>query len=100
MVKESVKSKTEKKTGLKHPGNLGHYGKAKSMNNGNFGEETQVKGAENIFNKIIEENFHKLKEMPIRVKGTNRTPNKLHQKRNFLLHIIMKTPPGGGGTGL
>ena len=25
------------------------------------GEETQVKGTENIFNKITEENFHSLK---------------------------------------
>ena len=40
------------------------------------GEESQLKGTENIFNKIIEENFPNLKEeMVINVQEAYRTPN-------------------------
>ena len=40
------------------------------------GEESELKGPENIFNKIIEENFPNLKkEMPINVQEAYRTPN-------------------------
>jgi hypothetical protein len=40
------------------------------------GEESQLKGPENIFNKIIEENFPNLKEeMVINVQEAYRTPN-------------------------
>ena len=40
------------------------------------GEESQLKGPENIFNKIIEENFPNLKkEMAINVQEAYRTPN-------------------------
>ena len=40
------------------------------------GEESQLKGPENIFNKIIEENFPNLKkEMAIKVQEAYRTPN-------------------------
>ena len=40
------------------------------------GEESQLKGPENIFNKIIEENFPNLKEeMVIKVQEAYRTPN-------------------------
>ena len=40
------------------------------------GEETQVKGTENIFNKIIEENFPNLmKEMLIKLQEIYRLPN-------------------------
>lgn len=41
------------------------------------GEEAQVKGTENIFNKITEENFLNLKEMSIKVQETYRKPNRL-----------------------
>jgi hypothetical protein len=45
-------------------------------------DDSQLKGPENIFNKIIEENFPNLKkEMPINVQEANRTPNRLDQKR-------------------
>ena len=55
-------------------------------------EDTQHKGPVNI-NKIIEENFPNLKkEMPINIKEGYRTPNRLDQKRNSSLHIIVKTP--------
>lgn len=47
---------------------------------------------ESIFNKIIGENFHNLKnEMPMKVQAHG-TPNRLDQKRKFYWHIIIKTP--------
>ena len=56
------------------------------------GEESQLKGPENIFNKIIEENFPNLKEeMVINVQEAYRTPNKLDQKRKSFHHKIIKT---------
>ena len=55
-------------------------------------EDYQLKGSVNIFNKIIEENFPNLKkEMPINIQEAYRTPNRLDQKRDSSLHIIMKT---------
>ena len=46
-------------------------------------EDFQVKGPVNIFNKIIEENFPKLKkEMFMNIQEAYRTPNRLDQKRN------------------
>jgi uncharacterized coiled-coil protein SlyX len=41
-------------------------------------EDSQLKGPVNIFNKIIKENFHNLKnEMPINIQEAYRTPNRL-----------------------
>ena len=52
----------QKIPGTKHLGKPGHHEKTKSLIIGiEEGEETQVKGTENIFNKIIEENFPNLK---------------------------------------
>ena len=52
----------------------------------------KLKGPENVFNKIIEENFPKLKkEMDIKVQEAYRTPNKWDQKRKCSCHIIIKT---------
>ena len=52
-------------------------------------EDFQLKGPENIFNKIIEENFPNLKkEMPMNIQEAYRTPNRLDQKRNSSRHII------------
>jgi hypothetical protein len=46
-------------------------------------EVFQLKGSVTIFNKIIEENFPKLKkEIPMNIQEAYRTPNKLDQKRN------------------
>jgi hypothetical protein len=46
-------------------------------------EDFQLKVSSNIFNKIIEENFPKLKkEMPMNIQEAYRTPNMLDQKRN------------------
>jgi hypothetical protein len=56
-------------------------------------EDSQFKGPVNIFNKIIEENFPKLKkEMPINVQESYRTPNRLDQKIISSYNIIIKTP--------
>jgi hypothetical protein len=41
------------------------------------GDEVQVKGIHNIFNKIIAENFPNLKKaLPIHVEKASRTPNR------------------------
>jgi len=54
-------------------------------------EDSQFKGPVNIFNKIIEENVPNLKKkMPMNIQEAYRTPNRLHQKRNFSHHIIVK----------
>jgi hypothetical protein len=46
------------------------------------GEEMQIKGICNIFNKIITEKFPNLeKAMPIQVQETSRTPNRQDQNR-------------------
>ena len=46
-------------------------------------EDFQLKGPVNIFKKIVEENFPKLKkEMPMNIQEAYRTPNRLDQKRN------------------
>ena len=45
------------------------------------GEELKLKGPENIFNKIIEENFPNLKkDIPMKAQEAYRTPNRLDQK--------------------
>ena len=47
------------------------------------GKESQLKGPENIFDKIIDENLPNLKnEMAINVQEAFRTPNRLEQIRN------------------
>jgi hypothetical protein len=47
----------------------------------------QLKGPANIFNKIIEENFPKLKkEMPMTIQEAYRTPNRLDQKKFLPTH--------------
>ena len=44
-------------------------------------EEFQLKGPENIFNKILEENFLNLKkDILMKVKEAYRTPNRLDKK--------------------
>ena len=63
--------------------------------------EPQVKGTENILNKIIEENSPNLnKEMLMKVLEAYRTQNRRNQKRNSAWHRIIKTlnVPGSGGT--
>jgi hypothetical protein len=55
-------------------------------------KDAHLKGPVNIFNKIIHENFPKLKkEMPMNMQEAYRTPNRLDQKRNSSCHIIIKT---------
>jgi hypothetical protein len=55
-------------------------------------KESQLKGSENIFNKIIEENFPNLKkEIAIKVQEVYRMPNKWYQKRKQSCHTITET---------
>ena len=52
-------------------------------------EDSQLKGPEIVFNKIIEENFSNLKKvMAIKVQEVYRTPNQLMgpEKKIFLSH--------------
>jgi hypothetical protein len=56
------------------------------------GEEVQAKGMNNIFNKIITENFPNLwKTMPIQVQEASTTPKRPDQNRTTPMHIIIKT---------
>jgi hypothetical protein len=55
-------------------------------------ENSRLKGPENVFNKIIGENFPNLKkEMDIKVEEAYSTPNKWDQGRKSSHHIIIKT---------
>jgi hypothetical protein len=55
-------------------------------------EDSQLKGPEKIFNKIIEEKFPNLKkEMPMNIQETYRTTNRVDQKRKSFPHIIIRT---------
>jgi hypothetical protein len=56
------------------------------------GEEVQVKGICNIFNKIITENFWNLeKAIPIQVQEASRIPNSLDQTRATQQNNVIKT---------
>ncbi|ERE81283.1 Transposase, L1 containing protein [Cricetulus griseus] len=59
------------------------------------GEEIQLKGTENIFNKIIEENFPNLqKDMPMKLQEAYRTPNRLeHKKKSSHKHNNQNNKP-------
>jgi hypothetical protein len=59
----------QKSPNSKYPGNTGHNEKTKPRTIGiEESEDSKLKGLVNIFNKIIEENFPKLKkEMPINI---------------------------------
>ena len=49
------------------------------------GEELYLKSTENVFNKIIEENFSNLKkDIPMNIQEDYRTPNRLDQKKVLL----------------
>ena len=55
-------------------------------------EDFQIKGPENIFNKIIEDNIPNLKnDMPMCIPEAYISPNRLDQKRNTSRHIIIRT---------
>jgi predicted nuclease with TOPRIM domain len=56
------------------------------------GEEVQVKGICNIFNKTITEKFPNLENvLPIQIQKASRTPNGLDQNRSFPQHFIIQT---------
>jgi hypothetical protein len=55
-------------------------------------KDCQVKGPENVSNKMIEKNFPNLKkETAIKVQEAYRTPSKWDQKRKSSCHITIKT---------
>ena len=55
-------------------------------------EESQDNAMDQIFNRIIEENFPKLKkDITIQIQEAHRTSNREDLKRNFPHHIIIKT---------
>ena len=88
-VKENTKSKKlltqniqETQNTMKRP-NLRIIGIEES-------KDSHINGPVNMFNKIIEENFPNLKkEIPMNIKETYRTPNRLDQKRNSSCHTII-----------
>ena len=51
-------------------------------------EDLQLKGPVNIFNKIIEENFHTERD----IQEAYRILNRCDQKRNSSCHIVIKAP--------
>ena len=56
------------------------------------GEEEEQK-IENLFEKIMKENFHNLvKEIDIQVQKAQRVPNKMDPKRTTPRHIIINMP--------
>jgi hypothetical protein len=56
------------------------------------GEEIQTKGIDNLFNRIIVENFPIfVKESIIQVQEAYRTPNNQDQKKNTPRYTIIKT---------
>jgi hypothetical protein len=55
-------------------------------------EEVQVKGLQNIFNKMATDNFPNLeKVLPIQEQEASRTPKRLDQNKTSPQHIISKT---------
>ena len=49
-------------------------------------EAVQLKGTENLFNKIIEEKFTNLKkDMPMEIQEAYGTPNRMDQNKNPLV---------------
>ena len=60
---------------------MGHHEKTKPKIIGIEEGEIQLKGTENIFNKVVEENFPNLKkDMPMKIQETYKIPNRLDQK--------------------
>lgn len=59
--------------------------------NQRYKEETQIKGIENIFNKIRKKNFLNLrKEMSIKIQEAYGASNSQDQRRNDPYNIIIK----------
>ena len=55
-------------------------------------EEEEEQEIENLFEKIMKENFPNLKEIDIQVQEAQRIPNKIDPKRTTPRHIIIKMP--------
>ena len=76
---------------------MGHHKKSKPKNNRDRRRRTQMKGTENIFNKLIEENFPNLKEMTIKVQevtehqiGWKKTVPLQDNKQTYRIYRIQK----------
>ena len=62
---------------------MGHHKKPNQRIIGTEEVKVQRESTENIFNKIIEENFPNLKkDMPMKIQEAYRTPNRLDQKKS------------------
>ena len=86
-VKENIKYKRD--PGTSYPGTLGHCEKTKPTNNRY--RYSRINPCQNIFNKIIEENFPNLKKnMTVEVQEAYKISNRHGQKRYFCGHIIIK----------
>ena len=80
--KRESRCKSEKQC-IQYPGNLGHYEETYEQWGWMKEEETQVKSAENIFNKIKEEKFPKMREkVSIKEQEAYRTENRNRRKKN------------------
>ena len=56
-------------------------------------EKEKEQEIENLFEKIMKENFHNLvKEIDMQVQEAQRIPNKMDAKRPIPRHIIIKMP--------
>ena len=79
LIKENVKATIPN---TKYSGNMGHCEKAKRKGTRyRRSKEIQLKGTENLLNKIIEENFSNLKkDMPVKETEAYRTPNRVEHK--------------------
>ena len=56
-------------------------------------EEEEEQEIENLFEKIMKENFpHLVKEIDIKLQEAQRLPNKFDPKRTTRRHIIIKMP--------
>lgn len=77
---------------MEQPGTVGHYKRSNFHIIGiEEGEESKENGIDKIFNRIIDENFPKLKkDKSIQIQEAHRTPNGQDQKRNSPRHIIVK----------
>ena len=68
---------------------MGQYKEVQSTYN-RYSRRLKKKGIENIFEEIMPENFPNLKEMDIKIRETQRAPNKLNTNRHTPSHIIRK----------
>lgn len=70
---------------------MGHQAKNQHIISIVDGEEAQVNGIDQLFSKIIKENFPEpRKDTPVQTQEVHRTPNSRDQKRKAPWHITVK----------